>query len=296
MDWVKLLRKLARPPAWVIGLLSVVSGVLLTAVFLKGWEQSVAAYMVYVLSFYTLTVACIFLSKTLPRQLLRIRAAVYNNPLGNRYLTDRGFRARLSLQLALGVNLLYVGLHLIGWYLQRSWWFMVLAVYYGILAVMRFLLVRYVHTHTLGTGSAGEWKRARVCGGILLLVNLSLSGAVLMILYQNKGYHYGGVWIYAMAAYTFYSVIHAIVELVRHRSLGSPVMSAAKVVSLCAALVSLLNLETAMFDQFGTDMAPGDQRLMIALTGAGVSVAVVTMAAMLMAKATKEIRRKNHGE
>ena len=81
----------------------------------------------------------------------------------------------------------------------------------------------------------------------------------------------------------------------KYRTLGSPVMSPAKIVSLSSALVSMLNLETAMFSQFGADMSPEYQRIFIILTGAGVSISVVTLSVGLIVKATKEIRREKHG-
>jgi hypothetical protein len=173
---------------------------------------------------------------------------------------------------------------------------MVLAVYYVIMAVMRFLLVRYVRIQKIGTNILKEWKRAKACAYILLLINLSLSGAVLMILYQSKGYDYPGVLIYVMAFYTFYALTMSIVDIVKYKKLGSPVMSTAKIVSLSAALVSLLNLETAMFAQFGGDMTPENQRIFIILTGAGVSIMVVTLSVILILNANKEIRRIKNGE
>ena len=153
-----------------------------------------------------------------------------------------------------------------------------------------------VPNNSLGKSALGEWKRSRICAYILLLVNLSLSGAVLMILFSNRGYDYPGILIYVMAMYTFYSTIHAIVDIVKYRSLGSPVMTTAKIVSLSAALVSMLNLETAMFAQFGKDMAQQDQNLMIILTGAGISITVVTLSVILIVKATKVIRREKYGK
>jgi hypothetical protein len=99
-----------------------------------------------------------------------------------------------------------------------------------------------------------------------------------------------------MALYTFYALTMSIVDMVKYRKLGSPVMSTAKIVSLSAALVSLLNLETAMFAQFGKDMTPENQRIFIILTGAGVSITVVTLAVLLIVRATKEIRRQSHGK
>ena len=296
MDWKKIGKKLLFPPLWLLLLLTVISAVLLTMVFVGGWEQQIVAYFVYVLAFYTLSVATVFCVKVLPKQYGRIKKKIYGNPLGNRYMTDKAFRTEVSLHLSLAINLLYVGINIWSWYDSRSWWFVVLAVYYVIMAVMRFLLARYVRIHEIGTSLLGEWKRSKACAYILLLVNLSLSGAVLMILYQNRGYDYPGILIYVMALYTFYSTTHAIVDIVKYRALGSPVMSTAKIISLSAALVSMLNLETAMFAQFGGKMSVEDQHLFIVLTGAGVSITVVTLSVILIVKATKEIRREKYGK
>ncbi|MBQ4165296.1 MAG: hypothetical protein IJD85_03140, partial [Oscillospiraceae bacterium] len=71
---------------------------------------------------------------------------------------------------------------------------------------------------------------------------------------------------------------------------GSPVMSMAKIIRMAAALVSLLSVETAMFSQFGADMSPENQRLMIALTGAGVSIVIVTMSVYSIVRNSREIK------
>ena len=296
MDWKKTAKKLLFPPVWLMVLLMITSVVLLTMVFVRGWEQQVIAYFVYVLSFYTLSVVTLYCVMVLPKQYGKIKQKIYENPFGNRYMTDRAFRTEVSLYLSLAISLLYVGINIWSWHFSHSWWFVVLAVYYVIMAVMRFLLVRYVRTKEIGTSILEEWKRSRICAYILLLVNLSLSGAVLMILYRNRGYDYPGMMIYVMALYTFYSTTHAIVDIVKYRKLGSPIMSTAKIVSLSAALVSMLNLETAMFAQFGADMAVEYQRIFIILTGAGVSATVVTLSVLLIVKATKEIRREKYGK
>ena len=51
MDWKKIGKKLLFPPLWLILLLTVVSATALVAVFLKGWEETPVAYVIYVLSF-----------------------------------------------------------------------------------------------------------------------------------------------------------------------------------------------------------------------------------------------------
>ena len=277
-------------------MLTVISVAALVTVLLKGWEQTPVAYGVYVLAFYTLSVVTVFCVMVLPGQYGRIKERIYANPLGNRYMTDKVFRTEISLHLSLLISLLYVGINLWSWHVIRSWWFVVLAVYYVIMAVMRFVLVRYVRRHEIGAEPCREWKRARACAYILLLINLSLSGAVLMILYQHRGYDYPGMMIYVMALYTFYALTMSIVDIVKYGKMGSPIMSTAKIVSLSAALVSMLNLETAMFAQFGADMAVEHQRIFIILTGAGVSITVVTLSVILIVNATKAIRRENYGK
>jgi len=102
--------------------------------------------------------------------------------------------------------------------------------------------------------------------------------------------------IYVMAMFTFYNTTTAIIDLIRYRHLESPVMAAAKGISMAAALVSMLNLETAMFAQFGADMAKEDQQLMIMLTGAGISIAVIAIAVFMIAHCTKEIKKTRYSE
>ena len=296
MDWKKIGKKLLFPPVWVMVLLVIISAVALLLVFIKGMEQSIPAYAVYVLAFYTLSIVTVFCVMVLPKQYSTVKRKIYDNPLGNRFMTDRVFRTNVSLGVSFAVSMLYVGMNLWSWHMLGSYWFMVLAVYYVIMAAMRCLLVRYVRIQKIGTSILGEWKRSRVCAYILLLINLSLSGAVLMILYQSKGYDYPGVMIYVMALYTFYSTIHAVVDIVRYHKLGSPVMSTAKIVSLSGALVSMLNLETAMFAQFGAEMSVEHQHLFIILTGAGVSITIITLSVILIVKATKAIRREKYGK
>lgn len=287
-------KKLLFPPLPLLLILCAVSAAGLALVFLRGLSQSPPAWAVYALSFYTLCALCAFCCAVLPGRYRRLRGRVAAHPLGMRCLTDAVFRAHLALYAALCANLLYAGVNILSFFLYRSMWFAVLAFYYVILSVMRFLLLRCLRGNAPGQDRAGELRRARLCSCILLLVNFALAGAVLMMLYQNRGWHSRGVLIYVTAGYTFYLTIHAVTALIRYRKYRSPVMTTAKIISLCTALVSMLSLESAMLSQFGADMAPAHQRLMIALTGAGVSIAVIVLSVGMIvgtAGELKEIRQ-----
>lgn len=84
----------------------------------------------------------------------------------------------------------------------------------------------------------------------------------------------------------------AVVNLVRDRKSGSPVMAAARGVNLAAALVSMLSLETAMLTQFN-DGSKGAffRRAMIGSTGGAVCVLVTVMGLYMVIHAARRIRK-----
>ncbi len=216
--------------------------------------------------------------------------------MSKRYKTDQTFQTRVALYATLMVNLLFVTSNAILGILSRSVWYNILAIYYGVLAVMRFLLARFLRQNEIGEALALEYARARVCGVFLMILNLTLSGAILMILYQDKSYRYNGIFIYAMAIYAFYAVVHTIVRLVKERNCHSPVLLMSKSISLIAALVSMLALETAMFAQFGEDTLPKFKWFVIAATGAVVCASIVTISVYTIVKSTREIKRLRGGD
>lgn len=68
-------------------------------------------------------------------------------------------------------------------------------------------------------------------------------------------------------------------------------MEAVKAISLAAALVSMLSLETAMISAFGEDNGPMFRKIMTASTGAAVFVLILAMAVFTIWHSTKEIQK-----
>lgn len=279
------------PPLVVIILLTIASTIGLIAVFVNRQETAPVAYVIYLVSFYTLTVLCLAWWKTIPGHYRSMKKKVYQNAYANRYFTEPAFKTHVNLYASFGVNLLYVVVNAISGVVYRTAWFGIFSVYYAIIAVMRFLLIRYVNRNQIGKSRSGELKRSRLCAYILMTVNLVLSGVVLMMVYFQRGFQYQGFLIYVMALYTFYITTVAIVELVKYRKYQSPVMSVSKIIKLASALFSMLFLETAMFSQFGSGASEMFKRNMIMATGAGISVTVTVMAVYVIVRTTKEIKQ-----
>lgn len=218
---------------------------------------------------------------------------VLSVPLSRRYLEDVEFRAEVSLGVGFTVNLLYIVMKLVSGIYYRSTWLIALAAYYTLLAVMRFLLL---YRKSWPEGKARqqlELRRYRLCGYVLLMMNLALSGIVVFMVRYDRGYEYPGTLIYAMAAYSFYAVVIAAVNVIKFYRRESPMLSAAKAISLVAALVSILSLETAMLAQFGGEDDPLFRKVMTGATGGGVCVIVMGMALFMIVKASKQLKQFN---
>lgn len=290
--WKKLFFKILFPPVWLIVVLVLAAVVGLFYAFGLGHSQEVSAYVAYVVSAYALTVVCARASA-----LIRFfRNFKRDNKYISRYLSDPHLRVKLSLYGSVGMNTLYGVMQLGSGLYYRSAWFYTLAGYYALLAVMRYFLLKETLHEAPGTNKFFELLHYRLCGVLLLLMNVFLGAMVSYIVWQNRGYHYHEIYTIALAAYTFWSMAVAVKNVIKHRRYDSLVMSAAKALSLCSALVSMLTLETAMLSAFGGDNGPEFRQLMTALTGACVCVLVLAMAICMILRSTKQINQIKKGE
>ncbi len=285
----KLLNTLIRPPLALIVLLTLISAAGLVYAFC-GEGGGAEVYAIYTLSFYTLCVLTVYAVTELPSRIRKIKAAVYSTKYGSKYRNDLNFRTRVSLYLSLAINLGNVALNVLWGVLNSTYWFFLLAFYYATLTAMRFILSLYSRGNDIGENLLSEWVRTRICAFVMLLINLSLSGVVLMMMYQSRSFRYEGNLIYVMAAYSFYHIIKTVVDFVRLRKFKSPLLTIIKEISLASALVSMLSLEGAMFAAFGAEMSASDQRIFLAATGAVICIAVSAMCAYTVATATKNIK------
>ena len=294
------LRRLFCLPPVLTVLVAVPSFAFVIVVLWRG-ESGAASYAAYLLSAYSLIIVStgVYDIVTLYRrngvESLPVIRQMRGNPYGQRLLGDEVFRSEVTLHGGLAANLLYAALNLYAGVRERSAWFIALAVYYLLLSAMRGLLVRFVHRTPLGTDLAAEYRASRICGVLLLGMNHALAGIVAYMVWQNRGFSYAGLTIYAMAAYTFYITIVAMVQLVRYRRRGSPILSAAKVISLTAALVSMLSLETAMIAQFGGEQHTF-RRIMTSVSGGAVCITVLAMAVYMIFRANRKLREFHDSE
>lgn len=287
MNWKKRIRRCLFPPIAVPLLLAPISAVLLILTFDRFGSSSAVAIGSYLLSFVTLILWC--------ARLPHLVRAIRENRYVNRWKQDVRLRVKLSLYGSFCWNFAYAVFQLALGISHNSTWYYTMAVYYSLLAFMRFFLLRHTTRYTAGEDMRKEWSKYCICGSVLLMMNLALTTVIAYIVFWGKIFLHHEITTIAMATYTFTSFTFSIVGLIRYRKYNSPVYSAAKVIGLICACVSMLTLESTMLTTFETESNdPRFRMIMLGVTGVAVSLLTVSMAVYMIVKGSRNLRTNNH--
>ena len=273
-----LLENLLRPPKWVLLTLPPIVFAALTYVLLKE-KNSMPTYMIYCMSAYCLTIWLLPLPRLFRKAKANIMHRLTGTVFGGKYIGDLAFRGSVSIYQGMMVNFLYVVFRIFIGIRYASVWFITIAIYYLLLGVMRLSLILSYRNRNMKS----ELRCYRRTAWLLFLLNIPMGGMIVLMVLTDSGYSYPGYVIYLSALYTCNTVILAIVNLVRFRKLGSPILSAAKILGLIAALMSLLGLQTAMLSQFAAE-GESFQRMMNAVTGGIVWFSVILIAVTMLVR------------
>ena len=288
MDWKKLGKALLFPHISIMILLVPIATVLLVGSMVFVGTESVVAYVSYVIAAYTLTVWCV----KIPYLIGFFKSFRNENKYAILWRSDPHLRVKVSLYGTLAWNALYGIFQLwLGFY-HHTFWFYSLGAYYICLGVMRFFLLLHTRKFAPGEKMLKELKKYRACGIVFLVMNLALALIIFFMVYWNRTFQHHMITAIAMAAYTFTALTTAIVNVIRYRKYNSPVYSASKAISLAAALVSMLTLESTMLTTFGDGtMTVVAQKWMLGATGGAISVLIVATAIYMIASGTKKLKQ-----
>ena len=264
-----------------------IATVLLVASMVFVGNDTPIAYISYVLAFYTLSVWCI----RIPSLIKFFKAFKDENRYARKWQEDTRLRVNVSLYGSFFWNIAYALFQLwLGFY-HHTFWFYSLGAYYICLALMRFFLLLHTRRYAPGERMRTELLRYRACGWVFLAMNLALTVIVFFMVYWNRTFEHHMITAIAMAAYTFTTFTVAIINVIKYRKYNSPVFLASKAISLAAALVSILTLESTMLTTFSdSTMSVSEQKLMLGLTGAAISAVIVAMAIYMIVNGTKKLK------
>ncbi len=286
-DWKKLGLHILYPHiAIIICLLPIsVAVLILSLVFLD--STSMVAIFSYLLAFYVLLVICF----KVPNIITFFKTFKKENKYAKRYFSDVQLRINISLYGSLIWNAAFAIFQLCLGFYHKSFWFYSMFAYYVLLGLMRFFLLKHTRKYKAKEEELIETKKYITTGYLLLAMNMALSVIVIFMVYWNRTFYHHMITTIAMAAYTFLTFTFAIINLVRYKKYESPVYSAAKIITLISACVSMLTLETTMLTTFGTTESPFFKQLILSLTGTAVIGFAIVMATIIIVKGHKKLNQ-----
>ncbi len=155
---------------------------------------------------------------------------------------------------------------------------------------MRFLLLQHMRKFSPGCDYKTELLIYRLCGIVLLILNLTFAVISGYIISAQKSFSYHYIVTIAMATYTFFIFSKSVADMIKYKKLNSPVASASKQINFAVSLVSMLSLETAMLSAFSN----GDKDFYTNITfytSVGVSLCILSLSAYMIISSTKKLKR-----
>lgn len=238
----------------------------------------IAGIVVYVLAAVLLTLSCVFFYHDLRENVIKkILEVIKKNPLGERFLADYTFRTILTTLPAFLINVAYTVYNGVIGIMNQSVWFITMAVYYSLLGIMRYRAVstgrKISRLDDREQIRKKELSVIKTDGILLLVLNLALSSVVLLTIAQDTAKRYSEIMVISIAAYTFYKITMAVVNMVKVRKRKSPILITIRNIGAADALVSMLTLQAAMFASF-QDKNSLNTNQMNAITGLSVCILI----------------------
>lgn len=243
--------------AWLLGIGAAAASIAVVVLEAEGgW-----VYAVYLAAAVLLAYAIYALVRFVPRATAAVSSFVKKYPLLGKWMGTYEARTLLFAAYSFVINVGYVVLNIVMAALMSSIWYAALAAYYFALGALRYAVLfgtrKAKKNAQTERGLAAEKLRIyRNCGIALLIIEsvfmfavaqfvLSGGGSIAELAAQNMR-TYTMITMISSAAFTFYKMTLSIVNLVKVHKMTDPELWALRNISLAAALVSLLALQTTM--------------------------------------------------
>lgn len=233
----------------------------------------------YVLAACTLFTGCYYLILDVKYGIRDIiKPGIAANPYTNRVVMDYRLRTILFAVPGLASNIIFAIFNGVTGIISHSAWFGSLSAYYILLSMMRIGAVKQ-EKKIFKIKQKKERMKKEIAiyqknSVLFIIMAVVLGGLVILLESSIGGKSYPGYTIYAAAAYTFYRIISSTINMIKVNKRKSPLLMIIRKIGYIDACVSILILQTAMFDSF----AKGQKefiKLMNGITGAVVSLMVL---------------------
>lgn len=200
-------------------------------------------------------------------------------------------REKIMLLSTIIINSIYGIFNIYLGYYYSTYWFLSLGCYYISLVVIRLIIFSHTNKYSPGEKIKSELIKYRFCGIAFLIMNSILSLIIFFMVYWDRTFYHNEITTITIATYTFTSLTISIINAIKHRKHRSPILSASKTISLAAACVSVLTLESTMLTTFGSEqLSLYTRRVMLASSGFVLSAFIISLAIYMIINSTRQLK------
>lgn len=293
----KIIKAIFFPHLAIVALITVLSSIFLAYSLITLPRFHGISIFSYLFSTYALTlVICAF-----PYLISRTKK-LFSRKRENIRKNDSEQTAQLKINIALYgtffYNSVYAAFTLSLGLRYNSSWYLSIAAYYILLAIMRFSLLCYLRSNKAGEDMLSELNRFRICGALLLLMNTALSAMAFFMTVENRDLPHNTATTFILAAFTVSLLTISIINIIKYRKYNSPIFFAAKLISFSASLVTMLSLETAIISKYGNSISDSAQRIITTVSAFSVLTIIGIIGVFMLTRSNKAIKtlksKQNH--
>ena len=160
------------------------------------------------------------------------------------YVRDSRVRHNVGILLGILINSLYIIINLIWGIKHRNVWFVTVAVYHMLVALMRFFSI---------DAQSGEAGGGETVGALMAVLSVPMTGMIAYTVITSSARGYPRASLPIFSAYAVFSIFRAIYGLISTRRERGHFARTSYVARLSLALMSLFNLQTSLFAFWGFD-------------------------------------------
>ena len=179
----------------------------------------------------------------------------------------------LGLALSMELNLCFSVYYIYVSFTSRSGWFACVAFFYVALTIARFILLREFCFEIQSLVS--QYKRYIAAGYLMLIMMVCLFIMTMMEINSNYVVEYPGISFHVNLIFSTYMIISAVRGYHKYKKYRSPLLSGNQMISISAALLGILSLQTAILPKISH--YPDDIHKVTVLVGIVIFVIMITM-------------------
>ncbi|MBE6142666.1 MAG: hypothetical protein E7177_01600 [Erysipelotrichaceae bacterium] len=148
---------------------------------------------------------------------------------------------------------------------NKSIWHETIGLYYLLLLAIKIIIILTQKDNKKRTFEKIERNNKiifYITGSILFLVNIALSGPIILMIMDKRIIQFGLIESIAIAAFTTFKVYMAIRNYIKNKNNSDIIVKEVKVVSLVEAIVSILTLQNTLIAVNASPEEAGDLKIL----------------------------------